>query len=68
MSDWEPQAVIALFFASGLLFSITGAWLIEKWIKRLRTRTRRRTLTVLPGGHQKAGQGSSVRFTEKKGR
>ncbi|GGE08987.1 hypothetical protein GCM10011571_07900 [Marinithermofilum abyssi] len=38
MEKWEPQIVFGLFIGVGLLFSISGAflieWCIEKWKSR----------------------------------
>ncbi|MFD1427001.1 hypothetical protein JOD24_000469 [Kroppenstedtia sanguinis] len=41
MSEWEPQWVVTLFFALGILFSVSGALWIEKRVEKIRSRRRR---------------------------
>lgn len=56
MSDWEPQVVFALWIVTGLLLSVSGALLLEKWIQRLANRKRRNGFTVIHVGKEKSRQ------------
>ncbi|GGA54280.1 hypothetical protein GCM10007416_29360 [Kroppenstedtia guangzhouensis] len=52
MSEWEPQWVVALFFALGILFSVSGALWIEKQVENIRIRRRRNSLTAVEGNQK----------------